>query len=327
MEELSPQAPETAGKLLVKNVPKVRLDDSVKEAMEYLAQGSWDDIHSIYVVSEEGKLEGVIPLQKIVSAKSTKRLSEITDKVVTVIKPDTDQEKVAIEALQNDLKSVPVVSDDGQFLGAVSADKIIDILHEEHLEDFLRSSGIRGRGKRVLELLGVQFVELVKARLPWLGIGLLIGLLGSIIISRFEDNLRQNIALVFFIPIIPYMSGAIGTQTETIFIRSLMYLKFNIKHYILRELMLGVIVGSIIGVATAIFAYFLAGSLGIAVVVGLSLAITMGFASVLGVIIPLMIKYLGKDPAVGSGPFITAIQDLISIGIYFSIASIILKGI
>src|SRR3989344_3099122 len=175
-----------------------------------------------------------------------------------------------------------------------------------------------------IELVNARFFELIKLRLPWLVVGLMGGILASTIVSRFELSLRENIALAFFIPVIAYMSDSIGTQTETIFIRALTDLKFNIAKYVFRELWVGVSMGSVIGLFTGIFAFILSGSSPVAVVVGLSLFLAMTIAAVLACITPIVLKSLGKDPAVGSGPFTTALQDVVSITIYLLMAMVIL---
>ena len=175
------------------------------------------------------------------------------------------------------------------------------------------------------ELVNARFWDLIKLRFPWLVIGLVGGAIASIIVSRFELSLRQNIALAFFIPIIAYMSDAIGTQTETVFIRALSNLKFDIGKYITRELAIGAILGSALGILAGIFAYFLSQSTLIGVVVGLSLFLSMTVATGLACVTPIILKALKQDPAVGSGPFTTALQDLVSLAVYFIVATIILK--
>lgn len=182
-------------------------------------------------------------------------------------------------------------------------------------------------GHRILlkkELVTARFFELIKLRLPWLMIGLLGALVASVIVSRFETSLRENIALTFFIPVIAYMSDSIGNQTETIFIRALTDLQFNIAKYVFREAWVGASLGLVIGFLTGIFALILSGSSAVGVVVGLSLFLTMTAATVLACITPIILRSLGKDPAVGSGPFSTALQDVVSLTIYLAIAVVIL---
>ena len=126
---------------------------------------------------------------------------------------------------------------------------------------------------------------------------------------------------------IAYMSDAIGTQSETLFIRAITVSKFNISRYLLRELAVGIIIGAIVGVVAAGAAFIISQSLQISLAVGVSLLLSMSIATFLACIVPLGLKALGRDPAIGSGPFATALQDLLSISIYFVIALVILRGV
>ncbi|MBI2040080.1 magnesium transporter [Candidatus Microgenomates bacterium] len=182
-------------------------------------------------------------------------------------------------------------------------------------------------GHRILlkkELVTARFFDLIRLRLPWLIVGLFGGAIAGIIVSRFELSLRENVSLAFFIPIVAYMSDAIGTQTETIFIRALTDLKFNIPRYITRELVIGATMGSVIGVVAGVFGYILSNSLAVGQVVGISLFLSMTIATALACITPLLLRKLKNDPAVGSGPFTTALQDVVSLTIYFLVAAAIL---
>ena len=174
------------------------------------------------------------------------------------------------------------------------------------------------------ELVTARFWDLIKLRFPWLVIGLVGGILASLVVSRFETSLRENIALAFFIPVIAYMSDAVGTQTETIFIRALTDLRFSIPKYVFREFWVGAFMGSVMGALTGIFAYILSASARVSLVVGFSLFLAMTLATTLACITPLILRSLKKDPAVGSGPFTTALQDVVSLTIYFLVATIVL---
>lgn len=315
--------PESADDLMTTRVPTANTTSSVSDIIQLISKGGWEDAHFIYVL--EGKtLVGMVTVAKLLSSPGNEKLEKLMIKPKVVVKGETDQEKVVMEAVKNDLEYVPVVDGEGYFLGVVTAEKIIDVLHMEHLEDFLRFSGIRGKGSLVNKLLIARFLDLVKLRLPWLVVGLSVALLVSIISSKFEVSLRQNIALVFFIPVIGYISDAVGTQTETLLIRTLTLFKFNFFSYLLRELLIGVVIGVVIGIFTAVFGFFLSGSAPIAVVVGISLFLSISIATVLACLTPAILNSLGKDPAVGSGPFTTAIQYVVSLTIYFMVAAVIL---
>jgi len=318
---------ETAGSLVTTLVPTALENDKARDIMERLSKEKWDSIGLTYVLSEAKELVGVIPIKKLVAAPGDIICKDLMTSPVGQVLDSVDQESAAISAIGNDLKSVPVKDKDGKFLGVITADKVIDILHQEHLEDFLRSSGISGKGDRILDFLHLNLFEIIKARLPWLIVGLGVGIGASVVVSRFEDTLHKYTALAFFISMMAYMSDAIGTQSETIFIRSQALLKFNVYTYVIREFVIGSVIGAILGVLSGIAAFIISGKMEIGIILGVSLFLSMSFATVLACLTPIVLKGLGKDPAVGSGPFTTAIQDMVSLLIYFSVAMIVLGSL
>jgi len=315
---------DTAGDQMITKIPKVSENVQVKEVLEKLARGTWDSISLVYILDEKDSLVGYVSIKKLISAQEEKTMKEILEKIPVVVDVSDDQEKVVYLAIEHDLKAVPVVDKNKNLLGIVPADHIIDILHKEHLEDFLRFSGIRSKGEELFEIVGQRILGLVGLRLPWLLVGLAGGVIATSVVSFFEFSLKKEIALAFFIPVIAYMGDAIGTQTETIFIRSLSLVRLNVVKYVLKEFFTGLIIGFVCGVLAFFFTLFWLSSIKISMVVGLSLLVSMAVASVLAIIIPLFLYKLGKDPAIGSGPFTTALQDIVSLLIYFSIALIIL---
>jgi len=315
---------DTAGDQMITKIPKVSENSTVKDVLEILAKGSWDSISLVYVLDEKDSLVGYVSIKKLIAAQEEKIMKEILEKIPVVVDVSDDQEKVVYLAIEHDLKAVPVVAKNKNLLGIVPADHIIDILHKEHLEDFLRFSGIRSKGEELFEIVGQRIIGLVGLRLPWLLVGLAGGVIATSVVSFFEFSLKKEIALAFFIPVVAYMGDAIGTQTETIFIRSLSLVRLNLAKYVLKEFFTGLIIGFVCGVLAFFFTLFWLSSIKIAMIVGLSLLVSMAVASVLAIIIPLFLYKLGKDPAIGSGPFTTALQDIVSLLIYFSIALIIL---
>ena len=166
--------------------------------------------------------------------------------------------------------------------------------------------------------------KLVVERLPWLMIGLGIGFLTSIYISRFEEILAKNISLAFFIPIIVYLSDAVGTQTETIFVRDLTEHRANFLKYLKKEFSLGLVMGAVLGFMIGLFAFFWLRNLKLAMTVGLAMFINVMIAPVVATVIPELLFKERQDPALGAGPFTTVLQDFISLMIYFLVASVIL---
>ncbi len=165
---------------------------------------------------------------------------------------------------------------------------------------------------------------LIEHRLPWLVIGLLGGLCLTFLSSRFEELLAANIGLAFFIPLIVYMASAVGTQTDTVYIRNLNKKRTHFSIYLVKEVTLGTLLGVLFGALTGSFAYLTFQSAELAFSVGLAMAITMATAPIIALIVPTILKREHKDPAIGTGPFVTVIQDFLSLITYFTIATMII---
>lgn len=164
----------------------------------------------------------------------------------------------------------------------------------------------------------------VSHRLPWLIIGLLGGIIVTFIISKYEKVLTSDVRLAFFIPIIVYMSDAIGTQTATVYIRNVKNNKYNFTNYLIREILLGLCLGFIFGLSIFIITYYWLDSYEVALTVGLAMLINVTLAPIIAVIIANLIRSEKQDPALGATPVATIIQDLISIIVFFIIASLII---
>lgn len=165
---------------------------------------------------------------------------------------------------------------------------------------------------------------LLRLRLPWLLVGLVAGGFATVLVSRFEVLLEQHVSLAFFMPIIVYMGGAVGTQTETIFVRNMARGRISLHTYLLKEIALGILIGLVSGVLFGGFAFAWIRDFELAVTVGLAMAGTAAVAPVTALIVPALIRREHKDPALGAGPFVTIIQDILSIVIYFIVATAIL---
>lgn len=165
---------------------------------------------------------------------------------------------------------------------------------------------------------------LIEHRLPWLVVGLLGGIGLTLISSGFEEVLVKNIGLAYFIPVIVYMADAVGTQTETVFVRNLAKKQATFSTYLIKELLLGLSLGLLFGLLIGVFAFFAFKSVSIALTVGVSMFATMSVAPVIALIVPALLQKEHTDPAIGAGPFTTVIQDFVSLVVYFFIASIIL---
>lgn len=170
----------------------------------------------------------------------------------------------------------------------------------------------------------VGLYVIFKSRLPWLVLGLLGGIVASFVVANFEEVLNKNLQLAFFVPLIVYMSSAVGSQTETVYVRNLSKFKLSFWTYMLKESLVGLFLGILFGIAIGIFTNFWLHSSDTALAVGLAMFVNITIAPSVALIVPEILLKEHKDPAVGAGPFMTVIQDIISLLIYFTIATVII---
>jgi len=275
---------------------------------------------SIFVVDSNKKLVGKVEFRKLVAANQSQKLEEIMDKNFFVASAHSHQKTVAGVALKKGAESIPVVDDKKKFLGVINANEILKILHEEHVGELMKFSGILA-SEDFLDVLKTKLTKNVKARLPWLILGLFGGILATIIVEQFELALEKEITLAFFIPIIVYINDAVATQSETIFVRLVSVEKVAIKKYLINEIKVAGVIGLALSLIISLFTILWFHSITLAVIISVSMFLGVLSCVVIGTLVPWALYKLGKDPAIGSGPFTTILQDLISIVIYFSIAT------
>lgn len=306
---------------LVEAVPTVAIGDTVETVLRHLRSKKWDSLNYVYILDESRHLIGVVSVREILAAKNEDKMSDLMIKDLVVVHPHNDQERASILAIQYDIKAVPIVRPGtNEFLGVVGAGQILKILHEEHTEDFLRLSGVQ-RGHPVTNMLHASPWRLAGLRLPWLIIGFGGGIVATLVAGLFEASIEQQIFLAFFIPMVVYMSDAMGTQTETIYIRSLTIKHSPLLRYAIREFAVGLIIAAVIALLISVFTFAWTGLWALAWVVGVAMFINMALSPVIALLVPTLLYWAKKDPALGSGPFTTIIQDVISLIIFFSITT------
>jgi magnesium transporter len=317
---------ESAGKYIEDYVPTAWPDSSASDVIQKIKESTreWDSLTYIYILDENRRPVGIVAIETLFAALPTDNMSKIMRSDIKTVNPYADQEEVAIKAIIGRLDAVSVIDSEGKFLGAVDGDNILAILHYENVEDYLRLSGIRAVHP-VVDIAKARILDLVRLRTPWLILGLIGGMLATVVMESFEQTLEKEIALAFFIPVIVYMSDAVGTQTETIFIRSQSLEALDIRKYILKEASVGLLMASILSVLIFIFTMLYIQSMEVAVIVSLSMLASIFAAVFIAIIIPWALSKFQKDPAFGSGPFATIIQDILSIIIYFTVAILILS--
>lgn len=310
-----------------KFIPVARKDESLGEIRDQFEKkiSGWKTINYIYVVDKDGRLVGVVSIRDIFKKKKTVKVRNIMIRDLIKVNTYQDQEEVAYLALRNNIKSVPVVAKDNVFLGLVPSDKILFILYRELGEDILMHAGIVEEDKKLMLPIDASIKNLIRARIPWLILGLLGGILAATVVEGFEIALKSHLVLAAFIPVMVYMADAVGTQTETLFIRSLaLDSRLAIKRYFLKEMKIGFIIALICGLFLSLVTFFWKGNPILGLIVGLSLFSACFAAIFIAVLVPLILRGLRFDPAVGSGPFGTIICDILSLIIYFEIANLLL---
>ncbi len=322
-----PFSTDTAEKHMVRHLCTGKPTDTVEDFLKKLRKcaSPLESLTDIYVTDDRDVLLGVIDLAKLLKSEPTKRLEDLMKFPVVTIRSHTDRERAARLAIHHELDTLPVVDKGKHLIGVIPTQSILKILHEEHVEDSLRVAGFRhAHGGAFIDVLKARAWTLIRARTPWLLVGLLGGMFAAFIVSFFEGALAQEVTLAFFIPAMLYMAAAVGTQSEALYLRLYDTGNFRLKSYLLRELMVGFGIGLIASLLVFLFIMLFLKNLPVALIVSISMLISALMAVMIATIIPALLARFKKDPAIGTGPFATVVQDLLTVVIYFLVASIVL---
>lgn len=310
---------DTAGGLMAKEMVIVKEDDTVLECLRELTRQAEDidEIYYIYVVNNSGVLKGVLTLKDLILNRTSKSIKEIYDPDVLYVYTKTPENDVANMMSKYDMVALPVVDTLGRLVGRITIDDVIDIAREEADRDYQMMSGL-SEDVEFTDSLGHQ----VRARLPWLIIGLLGGLLSSVIISTYEGQLSLHPSMAFFLTLIAAMGGNVGVQSSAIIVQGLANNTLGVKSTLsrlLRDLSGAIIMGIICSGGLFLFNYLRGSSQALTYAASTALFVVMIFASIFGTIIPLALNRIKIDPALATGPFITTINDIIGLFCYLSI--------
>lgn len=306
-----------AGGLMAKELVKVSLNWSVIRCIEEIRQQAEgvEKIYSVYVVDENDKLLGRVSLKNLLLSNTKAMIRDIYDPDIVSVQTYMYEEEVAAIMQKYDLEVVPVVNIHGKLVGRITVDDIIDVIREIAEEERQIMAGL---SEDVEEADSVWILS--RARLPWLVIGLIGGMLGAKLIGVFERDLAEVTAVAFFIPLIMATGGNVGIQSSALVVQGLanpIFLKESLWRRILKVLLVALLNGLVLALLIYLFV-FLTNSAELALVVSLALLTVVVLASVLGTIIPIVLDKLGFNPALASGPFITTTNDLLGLTIYFT---------
>jgi magnesium transporter len=310
---------------LVRAVPVARPEEPARKVRERLIGQRFDCASHVFVVAENGRLIGIADIGDVMAAAATEPVADLVRAANShVVTPDTDREEAASAAIRSAVSVLGVCDADGRFVGAVPASALISILRDEHLEDLHHMAGILGKSEAAKAALTAPPHRRALYRLPWLLAGMAGSALATAMMTRFEETLAAHIAVAFFIPAIVYLADAVGTQSEAVAVRGLSLTRTSLAPLLADELATGILIGTTLGSLAYPLVWLGFGSNALAATVAIALVVASSVATTIGLLLPALFARLGYDPALGSGPIATVVQDVLSLLIYFAVASTLL---
>jgi magnesium transporter len=323
IEELLTYDEDSAGGLMAKELVRVNENWTVLKCVKEMRIQAEEvtRVHSIYVVDDAGKLKGRLSLKDLLVASTRTPISEIYIPKVDSVHVNDEAEEVANIMRKYDLEAIPVVDNNNILLGRITIDDIVDVIKEEAEKDYQLAAGIIQDVEADDSIL-----DLTKARLPWLFLGLLGGVGAFLIMGLFENTFEENAVLFFFTPLIAAMAGNVGVQSSAIIVQGLANddVKGSINSRLIKEMLLAALNGVILAGFLFVFVWIYEGKINTALAISVSLVVVIIVAGLIGTFVPLFLDKRGIDPAIATGPFITTSNDIFGILIYFLIAKMIL---
>lgn len=293
---------------------------ALRERLQAERRAGWD---LVCVVDAARHLVGTLTAAELLALPSGVQLGAAARRQVPTVPPGADQERMASEALHHGVTAMPVVDEAGRLVGVVGPARLMAILRREHVEDLHRLAGIAREADPARRALEDPPLRRVRHRLPWLLVGLVGSMVATFVVARFEQALAAKPALAFFVPGLVYLADAIGTQTEAVAVRGLSLSHAGLPRLIGGELRTGALIGAVLALIAWPMVWLGFGDAALATAVTLALAGASLVASLLGLLLPWALARLGTDPAYGSGPLATIVQDVLSLLIYFGFVSLI----
>jgi magnesium transporter len=325
LTELMEYGEETAGGLMAREYVSIPPDWTLEDATEEVRRNAEDidEVYTAYVTDADGVLVGVVSLKDLLLSPAGARVRDIMEEEFISVPTDVDQEEVATIVQRYDLVSVPVLDPDGRMLGRITIDDVVDVIRDEAEEDVQIMSGLSGD-----EETSDTIFRISRGRLPWLVIGLLGSGLSGSVIGAFEGALQQAVVLATFIPIVTAMGGNAAVQSAAIAVQGLgsgdLWVAdafARIGKEIAVALLNGTVIAALLCVTVAVFDL---GDAGLLIsTLGLTMLTISVVATTNGALIPFVLKWAGVDPASAMGPFVTTLNDIIGLTIYFLIATML----
>ena len=329
--ELSP------GGLMTTNVVSVRDDATVAEAIEAIRQQSDEDesqLYQVYAVDAHGHLRGIVPIARLIVTSPARLVREVMEQPAVQVQPEQDQEEVARLMARYNVAAVPVVDASARLLGRITFDDVVDVVEAETTEDLLKFGGMEALDAPYLK---VAFGRMVRKRAGWLAALFLGEMLTATAMAFFEEEIAKAVILALFVPLIISSGGNSGSQASTLVIRAMALGEVTLRDWwrvIRREIATGVVLGLVLGAIGflritlwhAITGIYGEHYLLVAFTVFGSLIGVVTFGTMAGSLLPFVLRRLGFDPASASAPFVATLVDVTGLVIYFTVASVLLRG-
>ena len=325
IRELLNYEEDSAGGLMAKELISVNENWSVLTCLREIRKQAKDitRVHSIYVLNKKKVLIGRLSLKDLITSPSKSKIKEIYIPKVDFVNVNDSADEVAKLMSKYDLEAIPVVNDKTELLGRITIDDIVDYIKDEAEEDYLLAAGISNDVEADDSIL-----ELTKARLPWLILGLFGGLGSVFILENFEGIMatKELRALFFYTPLIAAMAGNVGVQSSAIVVQGLAndQIKGSLISRLIKEISLTLLNGIILSLIIIVFGLLINQSLDMSITISVSMILVIIVAALIGTSVPIVLEKFGIDPAIATGPFITTGNDVIGILLFFYIAKIIL---
>lgn len=319
---------DTAGGLMGTEMIVVNENWSMPECIKQmrLQAEEMDEIYYVYVVDNDYRLRGTLPLKMMLTHPNVSKIKHVMEADPVSVNVDTPIDDVALDFEKYDLVAMPVTDSIGRLLGRITVDDVMDQVRESSERDYQLASGISSD----VDADDSVFAQ-TKARIPWLLVGIASGLLGSVILGTFEQQLQAVTALALFIPIIGGTGGNVGVQASAIVVQGLANGTLDIKNFasqLCKEFFIGLLNATVMTAVVLIYNIItMPSDLAVTLSVSVSLFIVVMFASILGTIVPLTLEKLNINPALATGPFIQIMNDIVGIIIYVKISTLFLSVI
>lgn len=317
--------PESAGGIMATEFISIKETDTVNETINYLRTMAPDSEtpYYIYVVDDLDVLKGVVPLRQIIVSTPDTLIKDIMIENIISAPVDMDQEEVSHIFEKYGFMAIPVVDHNGEILGIITVDDVMEIMKEEYTEDMFRLAGLDEEEKVAGTVIGA-----IKSRLPWLLVNLVTATLAAKTVSLFENTIAQIVALATFMPMVAGMGGNAGSQTLTLIIRGIAIGEISYENQadiLKKEIAIGIINGLCLGLVVGVLGYFWVGSLSFGFVIGTAMLLNLIVATISGYLVPVLLKKVGIDPALASAVFVTTVTDVLGFFFFLGLATVMLQ--